>query len=323
VASHLRTLAADAPLHYVAPNPAAAGRNDHFHAPRTLAQFATLRERLPQARLLAGSTDIGLWVNKQFRDLGDVIWIGQVAELARVEPQDDGALRIGAGAPLEDAWSALASRWPALAEVGLRFAGPPVRHAGTMGGNVANGSPIGDSAPVLMALDARVVLRKGSRTRELPLDAFYLDYMKNALEPGEFLQAIIVPPAVARRQVRAYKISKRYDCDISALCAGLSVQLDGGMVSHVRLAFGGMAATVRRAAGAEAAMLGQPWTETTLQAATAALDADFTPLTDLRASAGYRARTARALLRRFWLETRESSPLSAAALNVRAVEALP
>jgi xanthine dehydrogenase small subunit len=199
----------------------------------------------------------------------------------------------------------------------------PVHHAGTLGGNLANGSPIGDGAPVLMALDARLVLRQGARERELRLDEFYVDYMKNRLEPGELLTAMVVPPAVAGRTVRAYKISKRYDCDISALCAGLALQIEGGLVTHVRIAFGGMAAIVKRAAGAEAAVLGRPWNEASLQAATAALDADFAPITDLRASADYRRQMARALLRRFWFETRADKPLGTDALNVRALEVYP
>ncbi len=295
-----------APLHHAAPNPAQPGRLDHFFAPRTLDALAALRAERPQARLLAGCTDIGLWVNKQFRDLGDVIHVGEVDELKRIAVAG-GALQIGAGAPLEDAWSALAAHWPVLNEAWLRFAGPPVRHAGTMGGNVANGSPIGDSAPVLIALGASIRLRCGAATREMPLEDFYLDYMKNRLQPGEFVVALSVPlpaPAPAPEQhFRAYKISKRYDCDISALFAALALELDGGVVKSARFAFGGMAAVVKRARGAEAAAVGQPWTEATVQAAMTALDADFSPLSDLRASAGYRRQVARGLLRRLWLET--------------------
>ncbi len=149
------------------PRPArpARARSDHFHAPRTLEQLASAYAANPKARLLAGCTDIGLWVNKQFRDLGDILYLGEVDELKRIHVAD-GALHIGAGATLEDAWSALAAHWPQAHEAWLRFAGPPVRHAGTMGGNIANGSPIGDSAPVLMALGASVVLRHGASTRE-------------------------------------------------------------------------------------------------------------------------------------------------------------
>ena len=309
----LRTLRADPPLAYAAPNPAAAGRIDRFHAPRTLAAFAALRAARPDARLLAGCTDIGLWVNKQFRDLGDIVYLGEVDELKRIAVAD-GRLEIGAGAPLEDAWSALAEHWPVLTEAWLRFAGPPVRHAGTMGGNVANGSPIGDCAPVLIALGASVVLRRGDAVRELALEAFYLDYMRNQLQPGEFVQALRVPLPAPGEQLRAYKLGKRYDCDISSLFAALWIELDGELVRSARFAFGGMAAIVRRAPGAEAAVTGRPWTEATLRAAQAALDHDYQPLTDLRASADYRRQAARGLLERFWLQTRPQAPLAAASV---------
>jgi xanthine dehydrogenase small subunit len=315
-------------LVYAASNPMQADasghpRLDRFIAPRTLEALADAIAAQPEARLLAGSTDIGLWVTKQFRDLGDIIFLGDVAELRRIEV-DGGELVIGAGASLEDAWSELALRWPTLTDVGLRFASPPIRNAGTMGGNVANGSPIGDSAPVLMALDARAVLRRGGRLREMPLADFYLGYMKNQLEPGEFVQALRVPLPVAEGpghagawQVRAYKISKRFDCDISALCAGLAIRLDAaGTVTGARWAFGGMAATVARARRAEAAVLGQAWAEPTVEAAMAALAQDFTPLTDLRASASYRQRVAQNLLRRLWLETRPMAPLASHEVSV-------
>ena len=285
-----------------------------FHAPRTLAAFAALREAKPEARVLAGSTDIGLWVTKQFRDLGELIFIGEVAELKRIAIDGD-TLRIGAGASLESAWQALAAEWPGLRDVWLRFASLPIRQAGTMGGNVANGSPIGDSAPVLMALGARIVLRRGERQREMPLAEFYVDYMKNRLEPGEFVEALAVPLDTAQ-QLRAYKISKRFDCDISAVCAGLSIVLEGERVARVRFAFGGMAATVKHAARAEAAVLGQPWTEATLDAAVAALAQDFQPLSDMRASAAYRLQVAQNLLRRYWLETRPVDPLPEHAVSV-------
>jgi xanthine dehydrogenase small subunit len=307
VVAALQSLQADAPLH------TASG----FHAPRTLAAFAALREAQPDAKVLAGSTDMGLWVTKQFRDLGTLIYIGEVAELKRVEIVD-GALQIGAAASLEAAWSALVQQWPALRDVWLRFASLPIRQAGTMGGNVANGSPIGDSAPVLMALDAAIVLRRGERVRQMPLADFFVDYMKNRLEPGEFVQGLSVPlpGQMPGATVRAYKISKRFDCDISAVCAGLAIELDGGKVKTARFAFGGMAATVRRAAQAEAAVLGQPWTQATVQAAMTALAQDFKPLSDMRASAAYRLQVAQNLLQRLWFETRADAPLREAEVSV-------
>jgi len=313
IATALRTLCTDPPLAYTD----AAGAR--FFAPRSVEALAAARAVRPGARLLAGSTDIGLWVTKQFKALPELLYLGEVAGLARIEERADGVLSIGAAASLEDAWSALAARHLEVKEMWLRFSSLPVRNAGTMGGNVANGSPIGDSAPVLIALGASVLLRRGSAQRRLRLEDFYLDYMKNALQPGEFVQAIEVPPP-AFTALRAYKLSKRFDCDISALAAGLAITLDGERVREARFAFGGMAAIVKRAARAEAAVRGQPWSEATLQAATAALAQDFTPLTDLRASASYRQRAAGNLLRRFWLETRSAAPLSAAQSTVWARE---
>jgi xanthine dehydrogenase small subunit len=299
---------------------AAGDRGDRFHAPTTLAELAALREQMPSAQLLAGSTDVGLWVNKQFRPLGDIVYVGEVAELKRID-EVNGELWIGAGASLETAWSALAQRFPTLTDVWLRFASPPIRNAGTMAGNVANGSPIGDSAPVLIALDAQIELRRGERVRRMPLTDFYVDYMKNQMEPGEFVQAVAVPMSqLASRQVRAYKISKRFDCDISALCGAFSIELDdAGRVKTLRLAYGGMAAIVKRAARAEAALLGQPWAQASVAAAKAALAEDFKPLSDMRASAAYRMQVAQNLLQRFWLETRAANPLPSSATSVFSV----
>ena len=271
-------------------------------APRTLPELAQRYAANPKARLVAGATDVGLWVTKQFRDLGEAISVADVDELKAIT-HDAGELRIGAGASLEAAWAALAGRAPALTEAWRRFASPPIRHAGTMGGNVANGSPIGDSAPVLMALDALLELRQGERVRQLALDEFYTGYQANRLEPGEFVQAIVVPDAAWSRTIRAYKISKRFDSDISAVFAALAIALDGDRVADVRLVFGGMAAVVQRAATAESALRGRPWNAATLAAAQAALARDFTPLDDMRASAAYRLRVAQNLLQRFWLET--------------------
>ena len=311
VAQALRELQAAAPLH----------TSSGFHAPRSVADFAALRAAKPQAKVLAGSTDMGLWVTKQFRDLGELISINEVAELKRV---DVGAahIRIGAAASLENAWLALVAEWPALRDVWLRFASLPIRVSGTMGGNVANGSPIGDAAPVLMALGATIVLQQGERVRRLLLDDFYVDYMKNVLEPGEFVHSLEVPRARAAQAVRVYKISKRFDCDISAVCAALAVDLDGERITAVRLAFGGLAGIVKRAALAEAALSSQEWSEATLQAAQAALAQDFKPLSDMRAGAAYRLQVAQNLLRRFWLETRPGAPLPESAVNVWAREAV-
>ncbi|MFM0134662.1 xanthine dehydrogenase small subunit [Caballeronia grimmiae] len=286
-----------------------------YRAPVTRAEFARLRAENPNARLLAGSTDIGLWVTKQARDLGDILFIGNVDELKRIE-RDAQHLTIGAAASLEDAYAALAVDYPELAELWTRFASRPIRNAGTLGGNVANGSPIGDSMPALIALNAEVVLQHGDATRTLPLDAFYLAYQKTALAAGEFVAAIRVPRPAADWRFRTYKVSKRYDQDISAVCAAFAIRLDdAARVTDARIAFGGMAATPKRAASTEATLIGQDWTEASVRAAMSALDSDFQPLTDMRASSAYRAKVARNVLLRFYLETRADAPLALAEIN--------
>ncbi|AJC19357.1 xanthine dehydrogenase small subunit [Pandoraea pulmonicola] len=285
-----------------------------FHAPRTLAELGRLRASYPDARILAGSTDVGLWVTKQFRELKHLIYIGQVAELRDISEGPNG-IHIGAGALLNDAFDALVRHYPDLAELRQRFASFPIRNAGTLGGNVANGSPIGDSMPALIALGTRIVLHREGVVREMPLEDFYVAYQKTALEAGEFVQGIRVPfPADAQR-FRTYKLAKRFDQDISAVCAAFAIELDGGTVHAARVAFGGMAATPRRGSAIEAALNGRPWTEATVRAAMAALPTDYQPLSDMRATSAYRLAGAQNLLYRFFLETRPDAPLAAHEVN--------
>jgi xanthine dehydrogenase small subunit len=170
----------------------------------------------------------------------------------------------------------------------------------------------------LLALGAELVLRQSSDVRTIPLSEFYLDYMKSDLRPGEFVQALRVPLLAggAAKHLRAYKISKRRDSDISAVCAGLWLAHDGQVITDARVAFGGMAATARRASATEAALIGQPWTETTLRQAQAALAQDFQPLSDMRATAVYRLRVAQNLLERWWLETRPQAPLATTSIQI-------
>jgi xanthine dehydrogenase small subunit len=310
VADALRALRSDAPLRYEFD-----GRR--FDAPRTLAQLAELRAAFPDATLLAGSTDVGLWVTKQLRDLKHIIYLGQVEDLQRMT-QADGHLEIGAGVTLETAYAAVCGHYPQLNEMRQRFASLPIRNAGTLGGNVANGSPIGDSMPWLIALGAEVVLQSIGGPRVLALDKFYLGYQKKDMRAGEVVAAVRVPLPRPGEQFRTYKLSKRFDQDISAVCAAFALTLDGERVADVRIAYGGMAATPARAPAAEAALRGQAWDEAALNAAIAAMEQDYAPLSDMRASASYRMRTAKNLLRRFWLETRPQAPLANADVNAYA-----
>ena len=295
---------------------------DAFDAPRTIDALAALKVERPAARVLAGSTDVGLWVTKQMRALGDIVYIGRVAELQRIETSADW-IEIGAGVTVERAYAELARHYPELDEMWKRFASLPIRNAGTLGGNVANGSPIGDSMPGLIALGARVVLRGGDVERELALEDLYLAYQKKNMAEHEFVAALKVPTRTGAREAlrfRTYKLSKRFDSDISAVCAAFSFIADGGTIRSPRIVFGGMAATPKRAAQAEALLADATWHEATAQAAMQALAKDYAPLSDMRATSEYRLQTAQNLLYRFWLETREHDPLPPQALNVRLVD---
>jgi xanthine dehydrogenase small subunit len=273
-----------------------------FHSPRTMDELAAVRETFPEARMLAGGTDVGLWVTKQHRRLNDIIYLGNVGELQRIE-ESGGHVDIGAAVALTDAFAALDRHYPELRELWRRFASPPIRNAGTLAGNVANGSPIGDSMPPLIALGASVVLRKGALQRALPLEDFYAAYQQTALQPGEFVERVRVPLPRSGVRFAAYKISKRFDQDISALLGAFCAELDGGKVASIRIAYGGMAAVPKRARACEQALRGRPWTAANIARGRAALARELAPISDMRAGAGYRLLAAQNLLTKFHIET--------------------
>jgi xanthine dehydrogenase small subunit len=279
------------------------GPGGRFHAPATVEALADLVLDHPQATLVAGATDVGLWVTKGMRRLDPVIYLGRIEELREIG--DEGShLRIGATVNHVDVRASLAGLSPHIDELMRRFGGEQVRNAGTIGGNIANGSPIGDLPPVLIALGATLVLRQGEERRELPLEDFFLDYRKQDRRESEFVEAVLVqkPPSDALFHVS--KISKRFDEDISAVCGAFFLRRGAdGRISEMRLAYGGMAGIPKRAKAAEAALLGKTWDEAAVDEAIAALPRDFTPLNDMRASAEYRLRVAGNLLRRFLIET--------------------
>ena len=313
VARQLRALQSPQPLIF-------SHHNVAYHAPQTLEELTHLRLQHPEATLLAGCTDIGLWVNKQLRKLGDIIYIGDISELKCIDRSATG-LRIGAGVSLSDAYSCIAKHYPQLEEMWERFASVPIRNAGTLGGNVSNGSPIGDSMPWLIALGASVVLTSTDGARRMPLESLYVGYMKKSMRVNEVLEAIDVPLPTPSLAFRTYKVSKRFDVDISAVCAAFAIELNNGVVDSARVAFGGMAAIPQRALACEQALQGQLWSEATVQAAMHSLQSDFIPLDDMRATASYRMRIATNLLYRFFLETRPHDPLSAEQTSVFAREA--
>ncbi|MCG7493596.1 xanthine dehydrogenase small subunit [Thalassobius sp. Cn5-15] len=269
--------------------------------PADLDDFAAVLVENPQATIVAGATDVGLWVTKFLRPISPAIHINQIDALKRIEVAD-GAITLGAGVSYSDFLPLVQEHFPFLLDYWNRIAGWQVRNMGTVGGNIANGSPIGDTPPVLIALGARVTLRKGMERREVPLEAYFIDYGKQDLHAGEFLESVTIPVPSTAQLNAAYKISKRRDEDISAVAVGISVTVQAGQITDARIAYGGMAATPKRASAAEAALIGRPFGSATFEAAAQAVATDFQPLSDWRASADYRLLSASNLLRRFYME---------------------
>ena len=278
-----------------------AGITRRWFAPCSLDELAATYAAHPDAIIVAGATDIGLWVTKQRRPLATLIDIGQVAELKTLT-REDGQLRIGAGVRYVEALETLSALYPDLGDMMRRLGSTQVRNSGTIGGNIANGSPIGDMPPALIAAGARLVLRRWNEQRTLPLEDFFIAYGKQDRRPGEFVEAVLVPPPTAGALFKVFKLSKRFDQDISAVCGAFNIQIENEIVTSARIAFGGMAGTPKRAEACEAALVGEVWNAATINAAVAALAEDFTPLTDVRASAAYRALAAGNMLRKLFIE---------------------
>ncbi|WP_428688207.1 xanthine dehydrogenase small subunit [Roseibium sp.] len=282
--------------------------NRFFSSPATLDGLAALYGQHPDATLVAGATDVGLWITKQMRDLPKMIWLGRIEGLDRVEVSPSGVL-IGASATFEATEEAMTDIASDLGELWKRIGSKQVRASGTVGGNVANGSPIGDSPPALIALGATLELQSADGSRALPIEDFFIDYGKQDRQPGEFVTGLFVPRLSANHAFRCYKISKRFDQDISSVMAAFRFTIEEGTVLAARIAYGGMAATPKRAKGAEAALSGALLDDpATWGAAMQALLSDFTPLTDMRASAEYRMETARALLAKALMEVSGTAP---------------
>ena len=290
-----------AQLQQIAPPALLRDTDAAYLAPRTLEQLLQMRARHPAAQLVAGCTDTGLWVTKLHRQFERVIDLTRVAELRRVERYPH-HIAIGAAVPLADAFDALVRDRPQLHAFAARFAGLPVRNSGTLGGNVANGSPIGDSMPLLIALGASVLLMSRRGHREIAMEALYTGYRQNVMAPDEVLAWIKVPLPAAGEFLRVYKISKRFDDDISAVCLAVRLEVVDERVNAASIGVGGVAATPVRARRTEAALVGQRWTQDTAHAASAVLRAEFEPISDMRASAAYRSEVLGNLVQRLWLE---------------------
>lgn len=276
----------------------------NYFAPRSGDELAKLFQAQPNATLVAGGTDAGLWVTKQHRDLAPIISLANVTDLQAIA-ETDTAFLIGAGVTYARLLPVIAPRWPDFAEILRRLGSAQIRNVATIGGNIANGSPIGDGPPCLIALGASVILRQGDARRELPLQDFFIAYGKQDRSPGEFVEAIRLPKPQAGWVFKAYKISKRFDQDISALLGAFHLKIEAGKVEDIRIAFGGMAAVPKRALAVESALRGQAWNMHKIDTAAQLFAQDYQPIGDMRASASYRGKVAANLLRKCFVELSE------------------
>jgi xanthine dehydrogenase small subunit len=266
-------------------------------APESSDELAKWYMKNKSATLVAGATDVGLWVNKEFRDLGAVAFLNRCWDLQKIDVTRD-VIRVGAGVTMASFLQTLRSYHPSYAELVRRYGSEQVRQAATIGGNIANGSPIGDNPPALIALGATLLLRRGAKRREIPIESFFLEYGKQDLQPGEFVEAVTLPKQAPN--LRCYKLSKRFDQDISAVCGCFNLSLEGDTVKDAQIAFGGMAGVPKRASTVEAALVGQTWAEETVRQVLPLFSDDFQPIDDMRASASYRLSAAQNLLLRYF-----------------------
>ena len=282
--------------------PALQSRDDIF-CPRSSDELAQWYARNPEATLIAGGTDVGLWVTKKMQELGPIAFVSHAEDLRQIHDEKD-SLRIGAAVTITNLMQAIRPISASLHQLLSRYGSPQVRNAATIGGNIANGSPIGDGSPALIAMGARLVLRRADERRTVNLEDFFIAYQQQDRRLGEFVESIELPKA--QDGLRCYKLSKRFDQDISAVCGCFNLEQEAGVITQARIAFGGMAATPARARKTEAALCGQPWSFETVQQAKSAMAEDFTPLSDMRASAGYRAQAAGNMLIRYFHDLQET-----------------
>jgi len=283
-----------------------SGKNGITYIPASVFDLADILQDNPKATIIAGSSDVGLWVNVNFTDISPMIYIGNLAALKKTKISKTG-LTIGAGLSYAQSQKIIAKHFPTLANFWKNIGGAQIRNMGTIGGNIANGSPIADMAPPLIALGAKLTLIKRKERRKLSVEDFYISYGKKDLQQGEFIKEIFIPFIKTSEIFAVYKVSKRQYEDISTVSAAFNITVKNNKISKAKLVYGGMAAIPSRAKSVEKELLKKPFSEDNFAKAALSIPADFTPINDVRATAQYRILLAQNLLKRFYCEQGESA----------------
>jgi xanthine dehydrogenase small subunit len=276
--------------------------SQHYLAPQSLDELVDAKAKYPDALVLGGGTDLGIRVSKERESFPIVISTQWVAPLRAISESTE-ALTVGGGVTYTRALPLLDRHFPSFADLVRRIGSRQIRNIGTLAANIANASPIGDTIPCLMALDAKITLRSKRGAREVKADDFILAYRKTALEKDEIIEKISIPLLKPGTTFTTYKLSKRFDQDISTVIGAFRLHVENGKVAELRAAYGGMAATTARAKHVEAAVTGKPWTAETLKDVDALIAKDFQPMTDHRGTDAYRLRAAGNLVRRLQAES--------------------
>ncbi len=273
-----------------------------YFQPKTKAEVFELRNKMPNSVLISGATDVALRVTKRHEVLSEIIDLSNVEELKKCT-RTDYLIKFGAGMSLEEVKQIAKTELPALHETLAVFGSKQIRTLATFGGNLGSGSPIGDTLPVLMAYDAEIKLQSTDGDRIINMNKFILGYRQTERKPNEIITSVIINKPSANTKVKFYKVSKRKDLDISTVSAGFSVTLSNNKVDSIILAFGGMAATTKRATEAEVFLTANEWTRENIEQAMEMVQKAFTPISDARSGAEFRSIAAKNLLLKFWNDT--------------------
>ena len=277
--------------------------NKKYFAPKSVNELKSILKQEPNYKLISGGTDVSLIVTKERKDLNSLIYMNSINELNYIK-ENNNYIEVGATTPLINFESFIKKYFPDFSQILKRYGSVQIRNICTIAGNIATASPIGDTLPLLLALDSQIVIQDKSKTQILPLNSFFIGYRKTKLKKGQFIHSIRIP-VLKKNIFKAYKISKRIDDDISSVCASFNIEINNNKIKKIKIAYGGMSSIPKRAFNCEKILLNSFLSDNTINKAKKLLEKDFNPITDARASKKYRMEVAKNLLEKCFLEVKQ------------------